>query len=359
MKKNNRLIKLVGAYLGFLIGSGVATGQEIMQYYTPYGFWMLATAVVIATIFIVANYCFSLAGRDGNLAKGSNVFTYYCGEKIGKAFEIFTVFFCYMSYVVMVSGASATLQEQYGIPALVGTIIIVVLVGITVAFGLDKIVDIVGLITPVMLTLIVVMVAIGLFKNIGAIPANIELMNNGTVEVTKAGPNWITSAFSNGGFCILWLASFSAALGKTEDFKTLTKANIISSIIVVVTNSIIGFALIAYIDKVSGLQIPNLYIVKQIMPFAANVFGVLIFLAIYTSACPLLWSGVDGFAKEDDSKFKIVTAILAIAGGVIALYVPFNLLMHYVYMVNGYLGFIVLVIMLVQIARKKLKNNNK
>lgn len=356
MKKNHRLFKLVGAYLGFLIGSGVATGQEIMQYYTPYGYWMLATAVVIAIIFIVANYCFSLAGRDGNLTKGSNVFSYYCGNKIGKAFEIFTVLFCYMSYVVMISGASATLQEQYNVPAIIGTAIIVVLVGLTVAFGLNKIVDIVGLITPIMLILIVAMVAIGLIKKIDIIPANIELIKNGTIEVTKAGPNWITSAFSNGGFCILWLASFSAALGKTEDFKVLTKANIISSIIVVLTNSIIGFALIAYIDKVASLQIPNLYIVKQIMPLAANVFGILIFAAIYTSACPLLWSGVEGFAKEGTKKFRIVTAILAIVGGLIALYIPFNLLMHYIYMINGYLGFVVLIIMLVRIATGKLNN---
>ena len=56
-----KIIIITSAYLGFLIGSGVATGQELMQYYVPYGWYMFGTAAVIATILIAANYCFAYA----------------------------------------------------------------------------------------------------------------------------------------------------------------------------------------------------------------------------------------------------------------------------------------------------------
>ena len=46
-----------------MIGTGVATGQEILQYYTANGWMIFGTAVVIAIIFIVANYGFALAGH--------------------------------------------------------------------------------------------------------------------------------------------------------------------------------------------------------------------------------------------------------------------------------------------------------
>lgn len=33
------VIKYAGAYIAFIIGSGFATGQEIIQFYTSYGIW--------------------------------------------------------------------------------------------------------------------------------------------------------------------------------------------------------------------------------------------------------------------------------------------------------------------------------
>ncbi|MCQ1530684.1 YkvI family membrane protein [Lutispora saccharofermentans] len=343
-----KIITLAGAFLAFLIGSGVATGQEIMQYYSPYGFKVIGTAITIAIILIIANYGFAYAGKKGDITKGSEVFNFYCGPIAGRAFDLFTVFFCYMSYVVMVSGAASTLQQQYGFPLIVGAILIVVLAGTTVAFGLNSIVDIIGKIGPTLVTMIFIMSSVSLIMNAGRIPANIAAIDSGSLAVTKAGANWFLSGASNGGFCILWLAGFTTALGIKEDFKTLMKANILSSIVLVVVNSIIGFAILAKIDAVGSLQIPNLYLASELWAPLAYIFGILIFAAIYTTACPLLWTASSRFATEGTSKFRILTAVLAVIGLLIALYVPFNVLMNYIYVINGYLGFIVLAIMIIR-----------
>ena len=76
MKNFGKIVTLTGAYLGFLIGSGVATGQELMQYYSPYGFKVFGTALTIAVILIVANYGFSYAGKTGKLETGGDVFVF-------------------------------------------------------------------------------------------------------------------------------------------------------------------------------------------------------------------------------------------------------------------------------------------
>lgn len=355
MKKVMKLIVLTGSYLGFLIGSGVATGQEIMQYYSPYGFQMFLTAAVIAVTLIVANYGFSYAGRHGDLKTGGDVFTFYCGNIAGKAFDLFSVIFCYMSFVVMVSGGAATLKQQYGVPTVIGAILVAVLAAVTVSFGLTKIVDIIGKITPIMLTCIFLISVVCLVSNFSGIPANIEAINSGALPVTKAGSNWLTSGLSNGGFCILWLASFSAVLGAKEDFKTLQKANVLSSILLVVINMVIGFSILAKIDVVGEMQIPNLYIAKELFSPLAGIFGILIFAAIYTSACPLLWTPVGRFTKESTTPFRILSFVLAAVGVVIALYIPFNLLMNYIYVINGYLGFVVLAIMVIRMIIIKTK----
>lgn len=358
MKKFSKFTTITGAYLGFLIGSGVATGQELMQYYSPYGYNVFGTAITIAVILIVANFGFLYAGYNGNLKTGGDVFTFYCGKYAGRAFDVFSAVFCYMSYIVMVSGGAATLNQQYHVPTIIGALLIGVLASFTVAFGLNKLVDIIGKVTPIMLICIFVISVFALVKNASGIAPNIEAIDSGALEVTKAGSNWFVSGISNGGFCILWLAGFSAALGTKEDFKTLQKANIASSILLVIINMVIGFSILAKIDVVSTMQIPNLYIAKELWPPLASIFGILIFCAIYTSACPLLWTPVGRVAKEGTTKYKFFAAALAAAGIIVALYIPFNVLMNFIYVINGYLGFIVLAIMVIRMIPMLKKEKN-
>lgn len=346
---------LTGALLGFLIGSGVATGQELMQYYTPYGYWTFGTAAIIAFILIVANYGFAYAGNLKHFEKGSQVFGFYCGPVVGKIFDWFTVLFCYMSYIVMIGGGSATLHQQYGIPLFIGGIMVAVLAAATVAFGLNIVVNLVGRIAHLVIILILLIGLISLIQSFGSLPENIARAQANEIEMVKAADNWFLSGVSNGGFCILWLAGFVAALGSREDFSTLMKGNIASSIALVIINSVIGFAILANIDAVKGLQIPSLYLATQIWPPLAHIFGILIFGAIYTTACPLLWTASSRFTTEGTANFKIANCLLAAFGLIIALYVPYSILMNYIYVINGYLGAIMFAIMVIRMVMMRMK----
>ncbi len=348
---------MTGALLVFLIGSGVATGQELMQYYTPYGLWTFGTAAVIAIILIVANYGFAYAGHREHFDKGSQVFGFYCGPLFGKIFDWFTVLFCYMSYIVMVGGGSSTLAQQYGLPPVIGGILVVGLAGLTVALGLNSVVKAVGRIGQTVIFLVAFIGLISLIQSFGVLPENIARAQANEIDMVKAADNWFLSGVSNGGFCILWLAGFVASLGAREDFKTLFKGNVASSILLVVINMIIGFAILANIDAVKGLQIPNLYLATQIWPPLAHIFGLLIFLAIYSTACPLLWTASSRFTTEGTTGFKALTAVLALIGLGVALFVPYNILMNYIYVINGYLGAIMFAIMVVRMILMRPKDN--
>ena len=113
----SNVIKFAGAFIAFLIGSGFATGQEILQYYTSYGLKGMMTALVMLALFVYAGGSFILTGYRQNFAKGSEIFQYYCGEKIGSAYDYFTIAFLFMSYVVMIAGAGATLSQSPAVRA--------------------------------------------------------------------------------------------------------------------------------------------------------------------------------------------------------------------------------------------------
>ena len=45
------VIKYAGAFIAFMIGSGFATGQEIMQFFTSYGIYSLGGIIISMVLF--------------------------------------------------------------------------------------------------------------------------------------------------------------------------------------------------------------------------------------------------------------------------------------------------------------------
>ena len=112
-----RVLILAGAIIAFTIGSGFATGQEIIQYYTAYGAKNILVIVVFALAFLYYNFNFSKAGAEQHFERGNDVYKHFCGKYIGTFCDYYSTIFCYMSFFVMVGGAASTLSQQYGIPA--------------------------------------------------------------------------------------------------------------------------------------------------------------------------------------------------------------------------------------------------
>lgn len=346
MNKFSNFILLTFAYLGFLIGAGVATGQEILQYYTPNGFLMFGTGAVIAAILIVANFLYIYASKHMP-DSCDNPYVYFFGKKAGNAIDIFCMIFCYLSFIIMISGGATSLNQEYGIAKELSIIIVSIIVLLTVVLGLKKFVKIIGFITPVIITVILVVSIVNIIQNWGNFGENFSQIENNSLDLVKAGNNWFLAGISNGGFCLLMLAKFSANLGRQNNRKHVNAASIASSIILIVVNIIIGFSLLLRITEVFNVQIPNLYIFNSISSVIGQVFGIFIFLALYTSACPLLWSSVVKFSKEKTTRFYIGSVVLAVVAVIVAMFTDFNVLINNIYTYFGYIGFAVFVAMII------------
>ena len=110
-----RVLILAGAIIAFTIGSGFATGQEIIQYYTAYGIKGLLVILVFLVAFLYYNFNFAKAGAEQKFEKGNDVYKYFCGKYVGTFCDYYSTLFCYMSFFVMVGGASSTLHQEYGL----------------------------------------------------------------------------------------------------------------------------------------------------------------------------------------------------------------------------------------------------
>lgn len=348
----SRILCCGGAFIAFLIGSGFATGQEVLQYFSSYGFKGLLGVLVVFLLFLYVGSSFISAGQKYKFKKGNQIYKYYCGNVIGTFYDYFSIAFIYMSFIVMVGGAGAAMNQQYGLPVPVGGIALGVIAGVTVIFGLGKIVDVISKIGPVIIVLTLLLGVAAIIKNPdGLRNANTILLE---VDVLKASTNWLFAAFSYVGFCMLWLAGFLTSMGTESDSKRESVLGIfVGAVGFSVALAIITLGILANISELEGSMVPTLTLAESIHPILALVFSLIVIAGIYTTSVPLLWQVVARFAEEKTNKFRILTAVLAVVGIFSGLLVPFDRLVNIIYVLNGYIGIVLLLFMVAKSIKNK------
>ena len=324
-----------------------------MQYFASYS-WGFITVIIVSMIFFTyTNWSFAHAGEEGHFTKGSEVFAWFSGKYLGYFYDIFTVIFIYLSYIVMCGGASSTAVQRFGAPVGVGSVILLVAVVATVIFGLDGVVNAIGKLGPIIVILILFIGTWTVIRDGASIAANAAAMSQagfidqyGIVQVGNGSP--VLSAFSYAGFVMLWFASFMAEIGAKNCKKNVNWGIWIGTICISLALLIMSLALIANIYDVATSDIPSLVLAAMISPAFSYIFAVIVFLGIYTTATPLLWTTCSRFFDEGTNKYRIAVVVLGIVGVIVALFIPYRTLVNLFYGICGYVGYTLIVFMLIK-----------
>ena len=358
------VISFCGACIAYYIGAGFATMQEVMQYDASYGSKFPIVVLVCGIIYIYTNLSFSTNGNRLRLNRGGDIYSHYCGRYVGIFYDYFSAFFCYMCFIVMCGGANSTMTQQWGLPSGVGAVVLTIAVVLTAVFGLNGILNALGMLGPIIIIIIMVLSAVSLATGSGALSANMAAVDAGMYEIEQVGGgNPFASGASYGGFVILWFAAFLAEIGARNKLKEVNTGMLLSAVFIMGTTSLATLALIAHIDVTATVDIPALSLAARISPLFSQILAIIIFCGIYTTSVPLLWTGVGRVAREGTPRYKIFIIIGGILGCVVASFLPYKGLVNILYGLNGYLGFLLVAFMLVYDVRtrmsKKLKDGGK
>jgi uncharacterized membrane protein YkvI len=118
---------------------------------------------------------------------------------------------------------------------------------------------------------------------------------------------------------------------------------------------IVGLGLLANITRVGNTEIPMLVLASDVNVLLASGISVMILAGIYTTAVPLLWTVSSRFFADKTPRFKYLTIGLAAVGTVIGLVLPFSQMVNIVYVINGYVGILLLVLMLAKTATRRVR----
>lgn len=353
MKKVNKkqIIGFAGTFIAFMMGSGFATGQEVLQYFAAYGYkGILGIALYFLALLYASERCIRV-GFLNRAQGGSDVFAFYCGKKLGTFFNWFTAISVYICFIVMLSGAGATLHQHYGISSRIGSLMIGTLTCVTVMMGLGRIVDVIGKIGPVLIAISLFLSTVSIFKGAGNL-ASVETVLQ-ELHPMRASGNWLLSTLSYVGISLVWLAPFLSALGEQADsIKEAKWGARLGACSFCAAMLLTTLGIMANLEVIAGSLVPNLVLANRISSVLGMVFSLTIVCGTYTAAVPLLWIVVAKLAPENSRRFQIITLLLVALGLIIGTLVSFDVLVNTTYVTIGYVGFILLLFMILKRFKK-------
>ncbi|WP_269478141.1 hypothetical protein [Hominibacterium faecale] len=333
------VIKLAGAFCAFLIGAGFATGQEIMQYFTNYG---IGKAIGVMTINALLGAWTSAAvmnlGNESKDVQGLECYKNLCGKYVGTLLSWFVPLFMFLTLMTMMAGFGSTFNQVFGGPEWLGSLILAVVVTLVVLLGLASVIDTIGFIGPTIIVVTMVM-AIGVIAKHGVDFANWNHYIT-THDVLLASSSWVMAGILYALWNIVMCLPFMSAMGSKAKNKTeVVTGVVLGNVLFAAGGLCLVLAEGSQIDLIADISVPALAMAQSLSPILGVIYAVVLALAIFTTAVPLMWSVAARLTKEKTMKFAIVCVIIAVLG-FFGSYLPFETLVNIVTPAVGYVGLI-------------------
>lgn len=332
------ILKFSGAFVACAIGSGFATGQEIMQFFSAYGVMGIAGTAITTVIFAWVGGMFMKHGYEQQLREPGDIIPYYFGQRFGKLFQIILQVFLYGVFVIMIAGAGATLSEYFGLNPMVGRVGMALLAFFTVILGLTKVTDILGTLGTV---IIIFAVGIGIYSlvaNASNLSASLALIP--TLEMTKTQGGWLVSGILYPAFNAVVVVILASSIGKSANSAREARlGGTIGGVLFGLAVMIMNLGIVANISGLYTKAVPTLVIAQEFSPVFGVIFSVIICCGIYTTTVPMLWGVVRQFANDGTKKFVAMAFGLTVIGLILGM-TDFKVLVNSIYPLSGYLGVI-------------------
>lgn len=348
MKKS---LKMGSAFIGIIVGAGFASGQEILQYFTSFGIIGIIGAFIATVLFAYLGMNLTRLGSRMQKASHKEAIYGISGRLVGIIVDYIIIFTLFGVGVVMIAGAGSIFTQQFDLPAALGSTVMTILVIITIMLNVDKVIAIIGSITPF---LIAVVVLLSIYS-ISTMDLSFTALNPIAKEQLSAVPNWFLSTLNYVSFNIAVGASMAIVMGSTEkDEKVAARGGLIGGLGLGILIILSHLAIFSKVDEVGSSEMPMLQIANDLSPVLGLIMSFILFGMIYNTAVSMIYAFSARFMKSGTKNFKIFVVVVGIVSFILS-FVGFTRLVNEFYPVVGYLGFFLVGALIVADIRYKRK----
>lgn len=332
-----------------VVGAGFASGQEILQFFTSFGVIGIAGSLIAMALFVFFGMNLTQLGSRLQTKSHSKVIYHISGRYLGIVIDLLITFFLFGFTVVMFSGSGAIFEQQFGIPSLVGSVLMAALTIITLTLNIQKVILIISSFTPFLLLLVIAITVHSLMNfDFSSVALQTE-----PLKQSQSAPHWLLGAVLYVSYNIAGGAAMLTVMGGTvKDERIARRGGIIGGLGIGLLILLINISMLMQLKEVANIPMPMLFLATNMSPFIGLLMSIILLGMIYNTAVGMLYAFSVRLVKPDAKRFKTAVLVFGtIAFG--ASFIGFINLVGTVYPLMGYLGFLLIGAILIAWLKKK------
>ncbi|GIN19127.1 YkvI family membrane protein [Siminovitchia fordii] len=338
MKKWSEAFQVASVYVGTIVGAGFATGREIVEFFTRFGFYGTAAIFLAGILFIVLGSKIMLVAIDLEAKSFEQLNEYLFGHRLALVMNLFIMVMLTGVCAVMLAGAEALFMEQLRLPPRTGLMVTVILTLIVMTAGVKGLFAVNTFVVPLMVIFnFLVMLLVLKTESRIFVPIHVS----GWEEGGKA----VLSAFSYAAFNLaLAQAVLVPMAAEIKDRSAVTLGGVIGGLLLTVILLASHISLGTLPDP-AGYEIPMAVIVKGL----AGTFHFLYLLIIYGEIFTSVIGNLYGLERQIRG-YIMVNSFWIHIGLLVVVYlishVKYGTLLEFLYPLFGYIsiGFLLLLL---------------
>ncbi len=341
--KRLKVLKMGSAFIGIIVGAGFASGKEIVQYFTSFGLLGIIGAIVSTVLFAYFGMILTRIGSRMQTTSHKEAVYKISGKYLGIIVDAVIIITLFSVGVVMIAGAGSNLNQQFGLPPYLGSLLMVILVFLTVLLKVDRVVAVIGSVTP-FLILAIIIVSVYCLTNM---TDSFSSLDSVATSVQTPLPNWWISAINYVSFNMAVGASMALVMGGAEkDEKAAALGGLVGGLGLGIMILLSHLAIFSKIDVVKDSDLPMLAIINDISPILGIMMAVVLYGMIFNTAVSMFYSFGARFVRRETPRFRLFVFIILVIGFGLSFF-GFSVLLDKLYPFIGNIGLFLMLTLLI------------
>ncbi len=342
--------KVAAVYIGTVVGAGFASGQEVLQFFSFFGMAGNLGLVLAAVMFAFLGLVILELGHKLGADSHREVIRHAGGRWLGMAIDGVITFFLFGAMTAMIAGAGAIFREQFGLPFLLGSLVMTAATMFTVLLGISGVINAISYVVPLLLVSVLgIAVAV-----LTTTPINTDFIAQWAQTSRAPVPFWPLSAVVYVSYNLVLGVSVLAPLGRhVGSLQTLQKGALLGGIGLGVSALAINLTLLAKVPAAAGYEIPMVFVAAQFSPLIQLFYSIVLMAEIYTTSVSSLYGFAERITDQGKPLFRwlvVGTSTAAFTAGQLG----FSTLVRVLYPAVGYAGLLMIAGLTYGYARERL-----
>lgn len=309
MKDIKQVFQIATIFIGTIVGAGLASGKEITQFFTVYGLRSVFGIIFTGLFYILLCSVISKISIENNLHSYGEMMS-TVSPFFGKFIGLITTLYLISSASIILAGSGALINQFFGIPKIVGTLIMAFIAILILFRETNGLVEINSIIVPALTITIIIITLLYIFFSGNSL--NISSLLS---IPPKKEHGWVVSTILYAGYNILCCSGVIVPIStKYKSRKTMLKGIALGATVLTLICIAINLMLTANQPYIYEYEIPLLYIANRFGKPVQLLLMIIILAEMFSTEVSDVFSISQTLKQVFNMKFKTgIFLVMAIA----------------------------------------------